>query len=230
MNPTTRRTFLGTAASMGAAAAIAAFHTKIVSAQSGAAPVTDQIYAQITQGLQRLLNADPVGGHQLATTFRIYAAILPDDQFRSFLQSNGPAVLTTKFDGATLRAHAQMFGFPVDRLPASVDANVTPDAKQQALSLLAQNGFTGAMQSVANGLDDVAARIQAANKPLQPVRQIIGNCCDSAYQLMENAEYAMAVACAASALDPALAEICAAASATFLAASAAYWACVAINC
>ena len=212
---TSRRLFLGSVATAGAGAlGVTAFNFP-VAAQPAANPVTGEIHRQLRSGVKKLLDGSgPDGARQLATTLRIYAATLNDDQIRAALRkANRQTLLYGPVNHAEMARLADELGVPKSLLPAHPTS--TLQGREQALDRMLKEGLSPFLREAADNLDQTAVTLQ---ERASRIRNAALQCesCGWACGFVQPSEAAMTVSCAMALVFPPAAEFCAAASANYL--------------
>jgi hypothetical protein len=240
MNGTvSRRVFVGSvaAAGVGAAGTTSLLDFPVSAQPVATAPLVREIRRQLKEALGKMRDGHADGARQLATTLRIYASTVDNDQLRAALRkANREQILLAQPNHRELMREAEELGINPSTLPPHSLDRV---GREAALDQLRQEGLSPLMNRVADFVDSVGAKMEALERsgrarPLQvALRQPIpdtvdcGNC-NQEKQQVDTTENIALVACAASAIVPALAGACAVASATFITFYLAYAACQAI--
>jgi len=211
---TSRRLFLGSVAAAGVGTFGVTALTFPVAAQPGADPITREILRQLRGGMQKMQGGNGGdGARQLATTLRIYAATINDDQLRAMLRkANRQTLLYGPMNHAELERLADELGFPRAQLPHST---TTPLRREQAVDRLLKEGLSPFMRRAADNLDQAAVTLEAR---AARVRHVSLECADCGWacSLLGPSEDAVAALCALAFIFPPAAELCAAASAEYL--------------
>ena len=225
---TSRRLFLGSVATAGVGAlGVTAFNFP-VAAQPAASPVTREIHRQLRGGVKKLLDASgPEGARQLATTLRIYAATLNDDQIRAALRkASRQTLLYGPTNHAEMARLADELGVPRSLLPAHPSS--TPQDREQALDRMLKEGLSPFLRDAADSLDQAAVTLQ---ERASRIRNVAVQCesCRYACGFVSNSEAAMTISCAMALVFPPAVEVCAAASANYITVYLACALCAAIS-
>ena len=236
-----RRVFVGSlaGAGVGALGATSLLDLPLAAQHAGADPLTREIRHQLKQAFGKMQNGDAAGARQAATTMRLYASTVDDNQFRAALKRADRQKMLAS--NGSHRAHSEAnklaieLGIDPSKLPPHAALDLV--AAQAMLVQLQTEGFAPSMQRTADALDTLAGkfddlarrgrtRAQVRAISMQPIPDPVdcGNC-DNEWSYVEYSATAAAVACAAAELFPPLAPICAAASANFLAAYSLYMGC-----
>jgi hypothetical protein len=239
MNGTvSRRVFVGSLAGAGVGALGATSFDLSLSAQRvSTSPLLREIRGQLKEGLGKMQNGQALGARQAATALRVYASTVNDGQLQALLRkANRQQLLLTEMNHAELVRQAEELGIDPSRLPPHSLDRV---GREAALDQLINEGLSPFMRTVADYVDGVGAKMEALERsgrarPLQvALRQPIpdpvdcGNC-EQEKDRADNALQVATVVCAASIIFPLLAEVCAGASATYLAFYTGYSICLAI--
>jgi hypothetical protein len=239
MNGTvSRRVFVGSLAGAGVGALGATSLDLPLSAQPGStSSLVREIRGQLKEAIGKMRNGQSDGARQLATTLRIYASTVNNDQLRETLRkANRQQLLLAQTDHRELVRQAEELGINPSTLPPHTLDRV---GREVALNQLIQEGLSPLMHRVADYIDEIGTkmgRLERAGRarPLQvALRQPIpdtvdcGNCNNEKAQV-DNAIAVMTVACAAAAIFPAALIACQAASATYLAFQTGYAICLAV--
>jgi hypothetical protein len=234
-----RRVFVGSLAAAGVGAVGAASLLEFpASAQRGVTtPLTREIRRQLKQALGRMRDGQAEGARQAATVLRLYASTLNDGQIRAALRkANRQQILLAQVNHGELIRQAEELGLNPSRLPPHALNRV---GREAALERLIKEGLSPLMLQVADVVDGVGEKLRALERrggarALQvALRQPIPDpmaCanCEQERSQVEAAMNIMTVTCAAAIVFPLLAEVCAAASATYLTFYGAYSICLAI--
>jgi hypothetical protein len=213
---TSRRLFLGSVATAGAGAlGVTAFNFP-AAAQPAANPVTGEIHRQLRGGVKKLLDGSgPDGARQLATTLRIYAATLNDDQIRAALRkANRQTLLYGPVNHGEMARLADELGVPKSLLPAHPIS--TPEGREQALDRMLKEGLSPFLRDAAESLDQTAVTLQERASRIRNVALQQCESCRWACGLVATSEAAMTISCAMALVFPPAVEFCAAASANYL--------------
>src|SRR5687768_2611836 len=120
-----RRVFLGSAG----AAAIAGFGALNLPLAAQPAPPADplirELYRQLKLGMGKMLDGEGEGARQLASTLRIYAMTVSDDEIRANLRAatrarGRQALLDAPADHASMQQLGRQLGIPLSLLPPHV--------------------------------------------------------------------------------------------------------------
>lgn len=227
---TSRRLFLGSIATAGVGALGGAALNVPVAAQPGANPVTREIHRQLRGGVKKLLDGSgPDGARQLATTLRIYAATLNDDQLRAALRNaDRQTLLYGSVNHAEMARLADELGIPRSVLP--LHPTSTPQGREQALDRMLKEGLSPYLREVADRLDRTAVTLQNRTARVRNVALQQCPSCDWACGFVPESEAAMGLACALAAVFPPAMELCVAASASYLTVYAVCAFCTVIYC
>jgi hypothetical protein len=234
-----RRVFVGSLAAAGAGAVGATSLLDLsVSAQpAAAAPLIREIRRQLKEALGKMRDGQADGARQAATILRVYASTVNDGQLQSALRkANRQQLLLTEMNHGELAREAKELGLDPSRLPPHSLDRV---GREAALDRLIKEGLSPFMRTVADYVDGIGAKMEALERsggarPLRvALRQPIPSqteCgdCEQEQSQAESALQVATVACAAAILFPPLVELCAAATATYLAFYAGYSFCLAI--
>lgn len=223
-----RRLFLGSVAAAGVGAFGVSALNFPVAAQPAANPLTREIRRQLRGGVQKLVDGSgPDGARQLATTLRIYAATLNDDQIRVALRkANRQTLLYGSVTHAEMERFADELGVVKSRLPKHPTS--TPQAREQALDRMLKEGLSPFLREAADILDQTAVTLQERASRIRNVAQQCESC-SWACGFVGNSEAAMTVSCALAIVFPPAAEFCAAASANYIVVYLACLICAGIN-
>jgi hypothetical protein len=225
---TSRRLFLGTVTTAGVGAFGVTALNFPVAAQPAANPITREIHRQLRGGVQKLTEGSrPDGARQLATTLRIYAATLNDDQIRAALRkANRQTLLYGSVNHAEMARLADELGIPKSLLPAHPTS--TPQGREQALDRMLKEGLSPFLRDAADSLDQVAVTLQ---EHTARIRNVALQCseCSWACVYVTNSEIAMNALCAFALVFPPAVEFCMAASANYLVVYFACAICAALN-
>src|SRR5688572_953940 len=247
MNGTvSRRVFVGSVAAgvpVVVGAGVAAWPFTDLNAQRSTSaqqygPVVAEVRGQLKDALGKMRNGQSGGARQLATTLRIYASTVNDDQLREALRKvNRQRLLLTEMNHGELVRQANELGLDPSRLPPH---SLDRIGREAALDRLIKEGLSPLMRQVADYVDGIGEKIERLERRSggamalqvalrQPIPDPVdcGNC-DQEKAQADNALQVATVACAASVIFPLLAEVCAAASATYLAFYTGYSICLAI--
>jgi hypothetical protein len=201
-------------------------------------PVVREVQRQLKDAFGKIRDGQSGGARQLATALRIYASTVNDDLLQTSLRkANRQQLLLTDMNHGELVRQAKEFGIDPSRLPPHSLDRV---GRQAALDRLIKEGVSPFMRTVADYVDGVAEKMERLERRSggamalqvalrQPIPDPVdcGNC-EQEQQQVDSALQVATVTCAASAIFPPLAEVCAATSATYLAFYAAYSICLAI--
>lgn len=240
MNGTvSRRVFVGSvaAAGVGAVGTASLLDFPISAQRVTTPPLIGEIRRQLKEAFGKLQNGQSGGARQAATVLRLYASTVDNGQLQAALRkANRQQLLLAKMNHGELVRQAEELGINPSRLPPHSLDSV---GREVALDRLIKEGLSPLMLHVADFIDGVGAKMEDLERsgharPFQvALRQPIpdhtecGNCEQEAAQV-ENAMSVMTVVCAAALVFPLLAEVCAAASATYVTFYAAYSICLAI--
>lgn len=177
------------------------------------------------------------GAHQAATVLRLYASTINDDELRAALRkSNRQRLMLTDMNHGELAREAKEIGLDPSRLPPH---SVDRVGREEAFNRLMKEGLSPLIRDVADYIDSVGVKLEAVERsgrarPLQvalrqPIPDFVdcGNCNNEKAQV----DYALqvtTVVCAAALAIPLLAELCAAASLTYVTLQASYAICLAV--
>jgi hypothetical protein len=213
---TSRRLFLGSIATAGVGAVGVTALNFPVAAQPAANPITREILRQLRGGVKKLIDGSgPDGARQLATTLRIYAATLNDDQIRAALRkANRQTLLYGSVNHAEMERLADELGIPRTILPTHPTS--TPQGREQALDRMLKEGLSPFLREAADRLDQTAVTLQERTARVRNVALQQCASCDWACGFVDNSETAMNVACALAVIFPPAMELCMAASANYL--------------
>jgi hypothetical protein len=153
------------------------------------------------------------GARQLATTLRIYAATVNDDQVRAMLRkANRQALLYGPINHAEMERLADKLGFPRAQLAHTA---TTPERREQAVDRLLKEGLSPLMRTAADNLDQAAITLQ---ERAAQVRNVSLRCIDCSWAcgLVDESGDAMTALCALAFIFPPAVELCTAASASYL--------------
>jgi hypothetical protein len=235
-----RRVFVGSLAGAGVGAVgVTSFLDFPVSAQPAAtAPLVGEIRRQLKEAFGKMQNGHAAGARQAATVLRVYASTVNDRQLQTLLaKANRQQLLLTEMNHGELIRQAKELGIDPARLPPHSLDRV---GREAALDRLMKEGMSPLMSTAADYADGVAEKLErlerrsggamalqvALRQPI-PSRTDCGNCERERAQVDECMQV-MTVACAVAAIFPVLAEVCAAACATYLTFYGAYSLCLAI--
>jgi hypothetical protein len=234
-----RRVFVGSLAGAGVGALGATSLDLSLSAQPAVAtPLLREIRGQLKEAIRKMRDGESDGARQLATTLRIYASTVNNDQLRQLLRkANRQQLLLTEMNHGELVRQAQELGLDPSRLPPH---SVDRVGQEAALDRLIKEGVSPFMRTVADYVDGVAEKMErlerrsggavalqnALRQPI-PDQADCGNC-NQEQQQVEAALNIATIACAASLIFPPLAEACVATTATYLAFYGAFAICLAI--
>lgn len=218
-----RRLFLGSmaAAGVGAAGTASLFDFPASAQNRSANALVLELHRQLKEGFKKVQAGQSDGARQLANILRVYASTVDDGLLRATLgKANRQKLLSTEMNHGELVRQAEEFGLNPAMLPRhSMDRT----GREKALDQLISEGLAPFMLRVADYTDTAAAKMETLERsgrarPLQIAlrRQMdCGNCSDEQSQTA-NALQIATVVCAAAIAFPFLAELCAAASLTFL--------------
>jgi hypothetical protein len=234
-----RRVFVGSlaGAGVGALGATSLLDIPVSAQRASAAPLIREIRRQLKEAFARMRDGRADGARQAATVLRLYASSVNDGDLRAALRrANRRQLLLTDMNHGELVREANELGIDPSRLPPHSLDRV---GREAALDRLISEGLSPFMRDVADYVDGVAAKMETLErsgraKPMQvALRQPIpdpvecGNCDNEKAQL-DNALQVATVVCAASMAIPVLAELCAAASLTYVVFQTTYAICLAI--
>jgi hypothetical protein len=191
---TSRRLFLGSIATAGVGAFGVTALNFPVAAQPAANPITREILRQLRGGVQKLIDGSgPDGARQLATTLRIYAATLNDDQIRAALRkANRQTLLHGSVNHAEMERLADELGIPRSVLP--LHPTSTSQGREQALDRMLKEGLSPFLREAADRLDRTAVTLQERTARVRNVALQQCASCDWACGFVDNSETAMNVA------------------------------------
>jgi hypothetical protein len=234
-----RRVFVGSLAAAGVGAVGAASLLEFpASAQRGATtPLTREIRRQLKEALGKMREGQADAARQASTVLRLYASTVNDNQLKAALRkANRQQILLAQVNHGELVRQAEELGINPSRLPPH---SLNRVGREAALDRLIKEGLSPLMLQVADVVDGVGEKLRALERrggarALQvALRQPIPDymecgSCEQEKGQMEAAMQIMTVTCAASLVFPPLAEVCAAASATYLTFYGAHSICLAI--
>jgi hypothetical protein len=240
MNGTvSRRVFVGSLAGAGVGALGATSVDLSLSAQRASTnPLLREIRGQLKEAFAKMQDGHAAGARQVATVLRVYASTVNDGQLQALLKkANRQQLLLTEMNHGELVREAKELGLNPSRLPAHSLDRV---GREAALDRLLKEGLSPLMRTVADHVDGVARKMERLERRSggamalqvalrQPIPDPVdcGNC-EQERTRVDNALHATTVVCAAALLIPLLGEVCAAASATYLAFYVAYSVCLAV--
>jgi hypothetical protein len=195
-------------------------------------PFDREIRRQLKDAFAKLqFGAADEGARQVATTLRIYAATLNDTQHRALLRkANRQQLLSADMKHAEMERMADDLGVQRSLLRHSTNYQV----REEMLDRLLKEGLSPFMREVADAVEAVAPKLQwhqgqIRRVALQPIPNP-SECgdCKRACGLVQPALEALTAACALAAVFPPAAELCAAASLTYITTVVACGTCMAI--
>ena len=232
-----RRVFLGTvaAAGVGAAGAVSLLDFPAAAQNRSMSALVLELRRQIKEGIGKMQMGKSDGAKQVATVLRVYASTVDDGLLRASLaKANRQRLLTTEMNHAELVKQAQELGLNPSRLPShSLDRG----GRETALDQLIAEGLSPLMLGAADYVDSVAVKMEKLEREgraraLQVALRQQGpvDCgdCSALEAGINSAEQWLNVICAAAMLFPYLMELCAAASATYVAFVLAFAVCLVI--
>jgi hypothetical protein len=182
-------------------------------------------------------NGESGGARQAATVLRLYASTVNDGQLRTALRkANRQQLLLTEMNHGEMLRQAVELGINPSRLPPHSLDRV---GREAALDRLMKDGLSPLMLHVADFIDQVGGKMEALERSggaralgvalRQPIPdQTDCGRCEQEKEQVDNALQVATVICAASLIFPPLAELCAAATATYLAFYGAFAFCLVI--
>jgi hypothetical protein len=219
-----RRLFMGSlaAAGVGAAGAASLLDFPASAQDRSTSALILELHRQLKEGIGKIQKGKSDGARQLATILRVYATTVDNPLLRTTLaKANRQRLLTTEMNHAELVRQAEAFGLDPTMLPPH---SIDRVGRETALDQLIAEGLSPHMLRVADYTDTVAGKMETLERsgrarPLQIAlrRQTVdcGGCSDEESQVANAIQIAQVV-CAGSIIFPFLAELCAAASATYM--------------
>ena len=209
----------------------------LASAAQRYGPVVTEVRRQLKEALGKMRNGQSRGARQLATTLRIYASTVNNDQLRAALRKvNRQQLLVTEMNPEVLARQAEELGIDPSSLPPRSLDRV---GREVALDRLIKEGLSPFTNQVADHIDTIAEKMEHVERrsggamALQVAlrQQTEPTDCGDCKRLNEQVNITLniaTVACAAAAVFPLLLEAAVAASATFLVFYIAYAICTLI--
>ena len=235
-----RRVFVGSlaGAGVGAVGATSLLDFPVSAQPAATAPLVGEIRRQLKDAFGKAQNGHAAGARQAATVLRVYASTVNDGQLQAVLRkANRQQLLVSEMNHRELVRQAEELGINPSTLPPHSTDRV---GREAALDRLIKEGISPFMRTVADYVDRVAERMERVERRSggaialqvalrQPIPDPVD--CGNCDQEKEQVDYALNIAtvtCAASIIFPILAELCAAATATYLTFYAAFAICLAI--